>query len=163
MPSLEQLRLTARAKDDAIEQRLRPRRPPLPSSLPSEDEAAVDALLARRGAISKCVREQVTDKDISRLRPYQWLNDEVINFYGQMLLLRSEDSKENSFLSINETNGRVNGNVVGKTNYLNVHYFNTFFWTKLKDEGYEKGRLAKWTKKVRFPSLCVLYRVSYRL
>jgi len=31
---------------------------------------------------------------------------------------------------------------------LKVHYFSTFFWTKLRDSGYEKGRIAKWTKKV---------------
>jgi len=31
---------------------------------------------------------------------------------------------------------------------LSVHYFSTFFWTKLEKDGYEKGRLAKWTKKV---------------
>ena len=32
---------------------------------------------------------------------------------------------------------------------LNVHYFNSFFFEKLSQEGYEKARLAKWTKKVR--------------
>lgn len=36
----------------------------------------------------------------------------------------------------------------GKKNLWNIHYFNSFFWTKLTKEGYEKGRLAKWTKKI---------------
>ncbi|KAJ7042455.1 cysteine proteinase [Mycena alexandri] len=31
---------------------------------------------------------------------------------------------------------------------LNIHYFSTFFWTKLEKEGYQKGRLGKWTKKI---------------
>lgn len=65
-----------------------------------------------------------------RLRPGQWLNDEVINFYGEMLMARAEESKENS-----------------KQGILNAHYFSTFFWSTLTQKGYEKGRLAKWTKK----------------
>lgn len=90
-----------------------------------------------RGVISKHAREQVSDTDISRLRPNQWLNDEIINFYGAMILTRAEGSKENP---------AVNGVASGKP--LNAHYFSTFFWSKLKGEGYEKARLAKWTKKV---------------
>lgn len=93
----------------------------------------VKELMRRKGVISKAGREQVTDKDLSRLRPAQWLNDEIINFYGQLIMDRSveaEAAKEN------------------KKTVLDVHYFSTFFWTKLKS-GYEKGRLAKWTKKVR--------------
>jgi len=69
-----------------------------------------------------------------QLDPSQWLNDEIINFYGAMILARSDDCKENVAQGVN-----------GKK-LLNVHYFSTFFWTKLK-EGYDKSRLAKWTKK----------------
>jgi sentrin-specific protease 1 len=92
----------------------------------------VNALLAKSGVISKIAKEQVSDSDIRRLRPGQWLNDEVINFYGQLISSRSmeaEAAKEN------------------EKKLLNVHVFNTFFWPKMKS-GYEKGRLAKWTKKV---------------
>lgn len=32
---------------------------------------------------------------------------------------------------------------------LSVHYFSTFFYSKLTTAGYEKARLNKWTKKVR--------------
>ncbi|KAL6304206.1 cysteine proteinase, partial [Sparassis latifolia] len=131
-PSLDRLRSINRARDEAIERQLHGPKP-LPSSLPPEDEAAVKALLAKKGVIAKCGREQVTDQDIMRLKPLTWLNDEIINFYGQMLLNRSEESKENV-----AANGRK---------VLNIHYFNTFFWAKLTDDGYEKGRLAKWTKK----------------
>lgn len=97
----------------------------------------------KRGIVSKYAREQVTDQDLLRLRPRQWLNDEIINFYGAMILGRSEGSKENP---------AVNGVAANKkpqiNKSLNVHYFSTFFWSKLEKEGYEKGRLAKWTKKV---------------
>ncbi|EKM52098.1 uncharacterized protein PHACADRAFT_101438, partial [Phanerochaete carnosa HHB-10118-sp] len=99
-------------------------------SLPPEDEVKVAEIFQRRGIISKGVREQVSDKDLRRLHPGQWLNDEIINFYGEMIMCRAEESKEN----------RGEG-------LLNVHYFSTFFWTKLK-EGYEESRLARWTKQI---------------
>jgi Ulp1 family protease len=42
-----------------------------------------------------------------------------------------------------------NGARSERNTILNVHYFNSFFFEKLSQEGYEKARLAKWTKKVR--------------
>ncbi|GJE87785.1 Ulp1 protease domain-containing protein [Phanerochaete sordida] len=129
-PSLSRLRATQAKVSEQIDSRIRPKRPSLPETLPPEDEAKVDELLRKRGVISKCVREQVSDKDLQRLRPGQWLNDEIINFYGQMILCRAEEGKENQ-----------------RESMLDVHYFSTFFWSKLKNEGYEKARLAKWTKK----------------
>jgi sentrin-specific protease 1 len=139
IPKFDQLRISARAKDAEIEQRLRPKPKPLPTSLPPEDEDKVDMILRQRGVVSKHGREQVTDQDLMRLRPVQWLNDEIINFYGSMILARAEASKENP---------APNGVAPGKGKPLNAHYFSTFFWSKLKGEGYEKARLAKWTKKV---------------
>jgi hypothetical protein len=115
------------------------RPPPLPTALPPDADAKVTELLNKSGVISKYAREQVNDQDIVRLKPLKWLNDEVINFYGALILGRSESSKENP-----TTNGKAGK---GKKP-LDVHYFSTFFWTKLEKEGYEKGRLAKWTKKV---------------
>ncbi|KAH9947665.1 cysteine proteinase [Amylocystis lapponica] len=133
-PNFDDLRKDLEAIDKGIDYRIHGQ--PIPSSLPPEDDAFVDDLLERQGVIAKCGREQVTDRDISRLQPHQWLNDEIINFYGQMILDRSE-CKENP-----------GGNADGRKKSLNVHYFSTFFWTKLKSVGYEKGRLAKWTKKI---------------
>lgn len=134
-----------RTKNAEIEQRIRPTRPPLPSSLPPADDAQVDALLGRRGTISKFAREQVADQDLRRLRPHQWLNDEIINFYGALILARAEGSKENTTVK-----------AAGHGKPLNAHWFSTFFWTKLQGDGYEKGRLAKWTKKVRASSIVVV-------
>lgn len=157
VPSFEQLQLSKRAKDEEIERLLRPKKAPLPPRLPPEDDAYVDAILTKRGAISKAGREQVSDKDIARLRPHQWLNDEIINFYGQLISSRSQSRRENatSTLADGHINGLINGvkgkaKVVEKKPPLDVHYFSTFFWPKLTGEGYDKGRLAKWTKKVTF-------------
>ncbi|KAJ3870175.1 hypothetical protein EV359DRAFT_69526 [Lentinula novae-zelandiae] len=127
---------------DLIDQRLRPPRLPLPSSLPPEDEGKVKSLLKQSGVIAKFAREQILDKDLVRLKPGSWLNDEIINYYGALILGRSDESKENG------DNGIINGVAnARKGKVLNVHYFTTFFWQKLTREGYEKGRLAKWTKK----------------
>ncbi|KAL0579803.1 hypothetical protein V5O48_002214 [Marasmius crinis-equi] len=135
-PSLEQLRVRERTKDGEIEQRLRPKRAPLPKSLSPEDDAQVNGFFKKRGVISKFAREQVSDQDIVRLRPGSWLNDEIINFYGAMILGRSENCQKEK-----ENKG-------GNGKPLNAHYFSTFFWSKLEKEGYDKGRLAKWTKKM---------------
>lgn len=133
-PTFEQLRLTHRRKDQDIEQLLRPQLKP-PAPLSPKSDAEVDVILKKRGVIAKFAREQVNDQDLSRLKPHQWLNDEIINFYGAMILGRSDSYKEHS------PKAGVKG-----LKLLSVHYFSTFFWPKLR-EGYEKGRLAKWTKK----------------
>jgi sentrin-specific protease 1 len=130
-PSHDRLRLSARHRDEAIEKRLRPK---LPKVLPPDADTQVNALLCKKGIISKVARESVNDRDLSRLLPSQWLNDEIMNFYGAMILTRSESNRDPT----------------AKRKMLDVHYFSTFFWPKLKNEGYEQGRLAKWTKKVRY-------------
>ncbi|KAJ8487808.1 hypothetical protein ONZ45_g14193 [Pleurotus djamor] len=137
IPSYEQLQLRNRHVDEAIENRLRPKRPPVPLQLPPADDAKVNEILSKRGVVSKFERSQVSSDDLARLRPAQWLNDEIINFYGALLTSRSEGGgKEN-----------VKGGSGAKK--IKAHYFNTFFWPKIL-EGYEKSRLAKWTKKASF-------------
>ncbi|KAL1740095.1 hypothetical protein HDZ31DRAFT_48176, partial [Schizophyllum fasciatum] len=110
-------------------------------ALPPADEARVDALLRARGVVAKYAREQVSDADVARLRPGQWLNDEVINFYGAMILGRAEAAAK-------ERAGAKENRAEGARRPLDIHYFNSFFWSKLVNEGYEKGRLARWTKKI---------------
>ena len=132
-PSFEQRRILDRKKDAEIEKLLQT----LPDHLPRKEDQEVDAILRKRGVVAKFAREQVSDVDISRLCPAQWLNDEIINFYGAMILARSEANKENA-QAVNKARG---------SSLLDVHYFSTFFWSKLTKEGYERGRLAKWTKK----------------
>lgn len=137
-PSLEDLERAAREKDERISQRIRPKQKPLPSSLPQAEEAQVNAIMSKKGVVAKIARESINNSDIARLRPGQWLNDEVINFYGALIMARADvkTNKENKPLSPSNR---------GKP--LDVFYFTSFFWAKLK-EGYEVGRLAKWTKKV---------------
>ena len=62
---------------------------------------------------------EIRRKDIKTLQGLNWLNDEIINFYFNMLMERSP--KE-------------------------IYCFNTFFYSKLKDSGHRM--LKRWTKKV---------------
>jgi len=66
---------------------------------------------------------QITVKDINTLKGLQWLNDEVINFYMQMIVTRS-----------------------GQGNLPKVYACTTFFYPKLKDGGH--ASVKRWTKKV---------------
>ncbi|TFK20152.1 cysteine proteinase [Coprinopsis marcescibilis] len=143
-PTLEHLNKKLRDRRAAID---RQRQVKLPDSLPDEDEQAVERLFKTPGVISKCAREQVTNSDIRRLLPRSWLNDEIINFYGAMLNERSDkrDAKD------------------PRSKLLNAYYLSTFFWAKLVKDGYEKGRLSKWTKKVDiFSKDVILIPVNHR-
>ncbi|XP_068244549.1 LOW QUALITY PROTEIN: sentrin-specific protease 1-like [Palaemon carinicauda] len=66
---------------------------------------------------------QITRRDIATLAGLNWLNDEVINFYMNLLMERGKNSS-----------------------CLNVHAFNTFFYPKIISTGYSSVR--RWTKKV---------------
>jgi sentrin-specific protease 1 len=146
-PSHAKILELQRAKDARIEARLRPRAPPLPEALPADAEAEVTALLSRRGVIAKFARETVTDQDLARLQPAQWLNDEIINFYGALILARAEGAKENR-AGPAKANGAGPTAQAGRGAPLDAYYMSSFFWEKLVKDGYEGGRLAKWTKKV---------------
>uniref|UniRef100_A0A8C4DRU0 SUMO specific peptidase 1 n=1 Tax=Dicentrarchus labrax TaxID=13489 RepID=A0A8C4DRU0_DICLA len=65
----------------------------------------------------------LTRKDLQTLSNLNWLNDEVINFYMNLLVERSKDP-----------------------NLPSVNTFNTFFYPKLRSSGYSAVR--RWTKKM---------------
>ncbi|NXX23364.1 SENP2 protease, partial [Podargus strigoides] len=73
--------------------------------------------------MSSCFKLRVTREDIYTLSNYYWLNDEVVNFYMNLLVERSK-----------------------KEGYPAVHAFSTFFYTKLLYMGYSAVR--RWTRGV---------------
>ncbi|XP_067095899.1 sentrin-specific protease 1 [Osmerus mordax] len=81
--------------------------------------------------LSEGFRLTITRKDLHTLSHLNWLNDEVINFYMNLLV---ERSKEPSLPS--------------------VHTFNTFFFPKLRSAGYSAVR--RWTKKMDIFSVDIL-------
>lgn len=66
---------------------------------------------------------RITRKDIHTLADLNWLNDEVINFYMNLLISRSTNDK-----------------------YPNIHAMNTFFYPKLISGGHSS--LKRWTRKI---------------
>lgn len=65
----------------------------------------------------------ITRRDLKTLGGLNWLNDEVINFYMNLIIERGKDSK-----------------------WPNTYAFNTFFYSKLVKDGPQS--LRRWTKKV---------------
>lgn len=67
-------------------------RPPLPKSLEEEADREVDTALRKPGLVAAITGAEVNDRDLQKLRPGQWLNDEIINFYGNLMLQRANDA-----------------------------------------------------------------------
>nr|XP_019951735.1 PREDICTED: sentrin-specific protease 1-like [Paralichthys olivaceus] len=93
--------------------------------LTEEMEAEVNRVL-RASSLQEVLSEgfglKLTRKDLHTLSHLNWLNDEVINFYMNLLVERSKNPKLPS-----------------------VNTFNTFFYPKLCRSGYSAVR--RWTKK----------------
>lgn len=94
--------------------------------LTDEMEAEINRVL--RGSnphevLSEGFGLSLTRKDLQTLSNLNWLNDEVINFYMNLLVERSKDA-----------------------NLPSVNTFNTFFFPKLRSSGYSAVR--RWTKKM---------------
>ncbi|XP_052014083.1 sentrin-specific protease 2 isoform X2 [Apodemus sylvaticus] len=73
--------------------------------------------------LSSAFKLRITRGDIQTLKNFHWLNDEVINFYMNLLVERSK-----------------------KQGYPALHAFSTFFYPKLKSGGYQA--VKRWTKGV---------------
>ncbi|XP_075412285.1 sentrin-specific protease 2 isoform X2 [Tenrec ecaudatus] len=73
--------------------------------------------------LSSAFKLRITRADIQTLRNYHWLNDEVINFYMNLLVERNK-----------------------KQGYPALHAFSTFFYPKLRSGGYQA--VKRWTKGV---------------
>ncbi|DAZ95743.1 TPA: hypothetical protein N0F65_006391 [Lagenidium giganteum] len=72
----------------------------------------------------------ITRRHLQCLLPMQWLNDEVINFWFQMLNDRDVEL--------------VNSGVLAKRS----HFFNSFFYTKVSENGYNFVNVRRWTRKI---------------
>ena len=78
----------------------------------------------------------IMTNDFSRLKPgaeddKSWLNDELINFYIELLKMRDQESAD--------CNPR----------YIRNHFFNSFFMAKLRENGvYEYKKVKQWTKDI---------------
>ncbi|KAI8641356.1 Senp1 mutant in complex with sumo-1 [Parasitella parasitica] len=100
-----------------------------------QENAIVDRLFKKgqHGEISSLSKATVSYQDIYRLYPETWLNDEIINFYFELISDRASKSKE----------------------LPSLHCFNTFFCSTLRDQGFAK--VKRWTKRVDIFAKDVLF------
>lgn len=138
-------------------------RQPLPLSLLADDEDFVKQINQKQGKIAQMVGAGVESRDIAKLRPGQWLNDEVINFYTKLILKRSDEALEKRAsgreakkrllqASYSDEEERTKDIATARevkrywNGIWNVWTFTSFFWEKLTNGGYSGVRA--WTRKV---------------
>lgn len=110
-----------------------------------QENRIVDEALTRRqaGIASQFKKVTVDYKDICRLKPETWLNDEIINFYFELLSERQTAQKD----------------------LPSIYCFSSFFCSTLRDQGFAK--VKRWTKRVGFllyktmVLLILLVRLTY--
>lgn len=127
-------------------------RPPLPSRLDDEAEDEVDQVFRKPGRIATIAGAEVNDKDIRKLLPGQWLNDEVINFYGNLILIRANQAEKERDEAIKAAKESGDANKLKKPYdtkldaFWRVHFFSSFFWENLKNRGFDG--VKRWTRRV---------------
>lgn len=95
--------------------------------LTNEMKAEIKSLLGpgnSRDVLVEGFNAEITRADIATLRNSTWLNDEVVNFYFNLLKERSEKD----------------------SNLPKVHIFNTFFYPKIMKVGH--SGVKRWTRKI---------------
>ncbi|EEB20309.1 sentrin/sumo-specific protease, putative [Pediculus humanus corporis] len=106
-----------------------------PVLTPEQEKKIQNALIKEpsQEVLVKGFNLSITRKDMQTLKGLNWLNDEIINFYMNLIM---ERSKKNTKLP-------------------KVYVFNTFFFTKLVSSGY--ASLKRWTKQVNIFSYDILF------
>lgn len=143
------------AKDEELAEYLSRQKPVIPKTLPPDQAQAVSQLLkpkyrARKLTTQvrsilecptafkspKCFNEVIEQGNIKRLKSGQWLSDDIMAYYAGLIMKRNSEAEDGKFPKI--------------------HYFNTFFYSKLQKQGYSS--LRRWTKKVRRTRLTAITR-----
>lgn len=122
----EQLARTLKLCKEVIDDREIPDEEPLPILTDVMLREVQNALSSRSSndILAEGFGLRITRKDIQTLSGLNWLNDEVINFYMNLLIERGEKNEK----------------------FPNVHAMNTFFYPKLLSSGHSS--LKRWTRKV---------------
>ncbi|WWD22827.1 hypothetical protein CI109_107321 [Kwoniella shandongensis] len=124
-----------KVEDEKFEKLLQARlQPKVPTKLSADKEAAINDNLRNPAFKVTLAAAEVNANSIRRLKPGTWLDDEIMNAYCGMMADRAkaDGSKRKA------------------------HFMNSFFYQKLAEQGYEKARLKRWTKKIDIFGLDVL-------
>ncbi|KAJ2805326.1 SUMO1 sentrin specific peptidase 1 [Coemansia guatemalensis] len=110
--------------EDSFDARIARARAERAFTLPADAPSVIKQATAS-GFSAELNNVPVSAHDMATLGAGKWLNDEVINFYMQLIMTRSQ-----------------------KTPALpKVHAFNTFFYSTLSDKGY--ARVRRWTRRTK--------------
>lgn len=112
-------------------------KPELPTELSDNEHAEYKNIMSLSGKISKCGRQTMMSNDLKLLLPGRWLNDEVINFYAEMLRQRQSTEIEEW-----EKGGKKGDKP------FDAYIHGTFLFSTLETTGYDKAKLGRWVKKV---------------
>ncbi|XP_077295563.1 uncharacterized protein LOC143917836 [Arctopsyche grandis] len=96
-------------------------------ALTDEHESKIDSALRSHPnqALVEKFNQTIRGRDIASLNGLNWLNDEVINFYMNLIMERSQNKKND---------------------LPKVYSMNTFFYPRLMESGH--SALKRWTRKV---------------
>ncbi|KAM9963588.1 hypothetical protein ACTFIW_006821 [Dictyostelium discoideum] len=94
--------------------------------------------------ISELPLAEVRRSDVRLLSPGKWLNDEVINFYMEVLKIRDAEKKKSS------GGGGGGGGGNNNNSFPKCHFFNTFFYPKLCNDNhtYNYEKVRRWTARI---------------
>ncbi|GAA5873304.1 hypothetical protein JCM3774_005936 [Rhodotorula dairenensis] len=140
--------LKAKRKEDELEaerrvlaeskvKRVRKRR--FPAKLSKEQAMIVQDIFSNRSYETSIKGAAAAFRDMNRLNGQEWLNDELINYYGVMINNRSDaaDAREKA----NEPDPRG----FGEERVLKAFCFNTNFFTMYRQSGFAK--VKRWTRR----------------
>ena len=86
---------------------------------------------------------EITGKELVCLRNLNWLNDETINFYMEMLADRERRNR-----------AAASQDKVLSSQRDRVHFFSSFFYTKMSEGGvYTYKNVSRWAKKAKIDVL----------
>ncbi|CEH14603.1 Protease, Ulp1 family [Ceraceosorus bombacis] len=138
-------------------------RQPMPDRLDEEQEREVRHILADSTFEKQISGAIVNNRNLQRLKPGQWLDDESINFYAVLINNRSNDMRElraagraaqkNLALEGSRADLGTRKALEGERKrakkaqgYWDVHAFQTHMFVKIQREGH--AGVKRWTKKV---------------
>ncbi|KAJ1652606.1 SUMO1 sentrin specific peptidase 1 [Dispira simplex] len=121
-PALERLLAREARIDETISQRQQRAAHDNFPNLPVGAEEKILKALASHSVV-EAFNIPIRGNDLQTLQDSRWLNDEIVNFYLNLLVQRSQTSPA----------------------YPTLHTFNTFFYSKLQEHGYVKVR--RWSRK----------------
>ena len=102
-------------------------------ALDDEKQAYVQKILQQPGQISDLPGANCEARDIRKLRPRQWINDEIVTFYTVLINNRSLAYEKHP------------EEFPDQERFLRVHCFNSFFMGKYDKDGYDG--VKRWSKK----------------